>query len=342
MNLKYFVTFPVLVFCLLTTSAWADDPATNVSVEQAAKAKALLEEGNSAQKAGDFEKARDAYRQSFNLKRSYDTAANLGQVEFYLEMYRAAAEHLDYARRNYPTSAKREGHSSIEALLKETTPHVGRVQVSVDKPGATIFVNGERVGSSPLNHVLFVNPGKTRVRAELEGESDSHEFESTKGALVEIELKLARAEARSPSTEALPAQDDETADPGMERGRSKRNWVPAYVLGGVTVAALGTSMVFRGLAGGSSKKADDLAAGLPDDACTNSSDGTCNEIDEQRSHLETQAMVSNATLIGAAVLGAATLGYVIYQLGKTPTEPSIAASAAIGPTGGTLLLTGHF
>ncbi len=79
-----------------------DDAAAAVSEDDAVLARQFLDEGVEAFQARDYVKAQDLFRRSFNIKRSYDTAINLGNVELKLELYRDAAEHLDYGFRFYP------------------------------------------------------------------------------------------------------------------------------------------------------------------------------------------------------------------------------------------------
>src|SRR5690606_28050439 len=115
----------------------------------------------------------------------------------------------------------------------------------------------------------------------------------------------------------------------------ERNWTPAWIVGGVTVAALGTSFVFRGLANGKESDIDDLAPESPS-ACQAVTTGDCAALGDAIDQQKTYATVSNVTLIVGGVSAAATLGYITYALLKK--EPKVRVSAAFDSTGGLFTL----
>ncbi len=339
------IAFAFLGCVSLSSVARGEDPARNVSKEQADEARALFKDGVQAQREGDFKGAYEALRKSYNLRRSFDTAANLGIVEFRLERYTDSAMHLGYWLRNYPTSEDPERYARMKEMFQQVRPHVGGVRIEVDVPGANVFIDDEPVGAAPIDYELFVNPGEHEVRADFQGKTTSKAFEVDKGGTTDVELRLNEKSSESgaePDESQSPSAAISESEESHRRG-AQRNWVPAYILGGVTVAALGTSLVFRGLAGGAKRKAEDLGSELPSDGCPDGSvDPTCREINQQVDRLETRATVSNVALIGAAAIGAVTIGYVVYQLGRSPKDRAVTASAAVGPSGGTFTIVGRF
>lgn len=341
-NIFVLAAFVLLLCSTVTSIAWGEDPARNVSEEQAEEARALFKEGVEAQSRGDWEKAYEALRKSYNLRRSFDTAANLGVVEFRLERYPAAARHLDYWLRNYPTSEDPERHARVKALFEEVRTHVGGVKVQADAPGAKIFIDGEPVGTSPIEYELFVREGSHTVRAELQERSASAEFEVSKGATAEVQLTLEDGSLRPASGLDDEGHDYGNASPSdPEQARQKRNWVPAYILGGVTVATLGTSMVFRGLAGSRAKTIDELDS-EDDQRCTSSSD-ECDELRNAIQDRDTYIDVTNVTLVVSGVAAAATIGYVTYVLTKKQKRSTgINATVELSRRGGALFIGGRF
>jgi len=122
----------------------------------------------------------------------------------------------------------------------------------------------------------------------------------------------------------------------------KRNWTPAWIMGGVTVATLGTSMIFRGLAGGKAGDVEDLSSGGAGD-CVSGNSAECQRLDDLANSHDTLATVSNVTLVAGGVAAAATLGYITYVLLKKPAVAGgVTATAGFDSTGGTILLSGHF
>src|SRR5688572_17441641 len=75
----------------------AEDASTN-----ATKAEELSRKGRELFVAQDYAGAYEAQLAAWQLKKSFDIAANLGQVELKLAKHRDAAEHLAYALDHFP------------------------------------------------------------------------------------------------------------------------------------------------------------------------------------------------------------------------------------------------
>lgn len=333
----------LLALALNVSPALAED----LPVDEAAQAEGrrLMEEAFAANKAGDEDRARRLYLESFETYPSYDVAGNLGMVELALQRYLEAAEHLEYCLRNFPTGESRELKQLVRNGLQEARKFVGGVKIEVSEPGAEVTLDGQSVGKSPIEREIFVMAGEHTVRAEGRGGAAEKTItaEKTETAQVQLELKPVVASGLDDETSSASGEDSETphfGGPNDETDvRTKRNWVPAYILGGVTVAALGTSMVFRGLAGGKKKDIDELQLDDPS-ACSGSATSECSELGDAIDTHKTYATVSHATLIGGAVFAAATIGYVTYVLVKK--DSPVQAGMAVDHTGGLLTLSGSF
>ncbi len=120
---------------------------------------------------------------------------------------------------------------------------------------------------------------------------------------------------------------------------TQRNWTPAWILGGVTVASLGTSFVFRGLASGKASEAKRLDDGT-DSSCVGTGGTACEELDSAIAKHDTYATVSNVSLIVAGAGAAVTIGYVTYLLTKSDKKPPVQAGLGFDKTGGVLMLSG--
>src|SRR5690606_15947068 len=96
---------------------------------------------------------------------------------------------------------------------------------------------------------------------------------------------------------------------------TKHNWVPAYVLGGVSVATLASSIVLRVVAGNKKDKLDEIRAEiLPDDCSDSSNSDQCSDLETANKTQRNFSVASDVTLIVGGVVAATTLGYVIYEL----------------------------
>src|SRR5690606_11450795 len=169
----------------------------------------------------------------------------------------------------------------------------------------------------------FVKPGTYAVSASLNDLHAKQEVTVTKGASISVKLALVKEDELPES--GLWIDDAKAAD---ESAASKRNWTPAWILGGITVATFGTSMVFRGLAGGSTNKIESYESELGSSGCFGEMPvATCTDLSSALRRQNTQATVSNATLIASGVLAAATIGYVVYEV-STGEKSAVSASAA--------------
>src|ERR1043165_4516099 len=131
-------------------SATADDDA-----EQ------LFQQARALHDQRKWQEAEALYRQAWERQKSFKIAANLAVVELKLEKPRDAAEHLQFALRNLPTDDPKivEARARLEQMLEEASKQVGTVTVQVTEPDATISVDGDVVGTTPLEVPLFVSTG---------------------------------------------------------------------------------------------------------------------------------------------------------------------------------------
>jgi hypothetical protein len=202
---------------LLASPARADEPPD--------QAETLLREGIALGKANDLPGARDKLRAAFDLKPSYDIAANLGFVEVKLGAWKDAATHLDYARRVFPPSAPPAIKDSIDKFLTEAKGHVGAIQLDTEAEAA-VLVDGAKIGLTPLESAVFLDPGPHQIRIEKPG------FDPEQ---VVIDLKVGE-------TRATKIQLKKSAASVPPVTQDERPLWPAFVLGGVAAAGIGVGI----------------------------------------------------------------------------------------------------
>jgi len=116
------------------------------------------------------------------------------------------------------------GTLEVEMPLRAVTGEA-TLEVIVSEPGATITVDGEAVGTSPLASPFEISIGSHRVEAQLDGFLPAWaQIEVEAGEPERLELVLRR----------------EGSDEAPSRGSSLR--IGGYVLAGLAVAALGTAL----------------------------------------------------------------------------------------------------
>src|SRR5262245_37052937 len=149
----------------------APSPAQQADAEAAAlnKSRELFQQANKLYDEGKYPQAEALYLQAWKLKKSYDVAGNLGNLEADMNKPRAAAEYLSFAVREFPAGGRPALRDALIKRLSEVSKLVGTLRFQVNKPGAEVFLDGHSIGTAPLPGEVFVDPGSHSVEARLEG-----------------------------------------------------------------------------------------------------------------------------------------------------------------------------
>src|SRR5262249_31840532 len=140
---------PVLL-APLTARAQAKDAVTE-------SARKRFQEGVKYFDQHQYEEARTAFLQAYALKRHPAVLLNLAQSEVRSSHPLDAAKHFSaFLRESATMSATERGDA--EKGLAAARSKIGRLQVQVDAAEAEVFVDGERVGQSPLTEPVDVAP----------------------------------------------------------------------------------------------------------------------------------------------------------------------------------------
>lgn len=305
----------------------APAPTGNESPEE--RAMALFRKGIEAHKLGQLVEAEGYYRSAFELKKSYDIAGNLGDVELKLGKTRDAAEHLSFTIRNFPLTGKPELRDRMQKALSEARQQVGAIRVGVNVDRADIFIDGQKIGQSPLGEEYFVDPGAHSFEARLKGYKPAKQaVQATKGTLQEIKLTLIAV-----------------APPPPE----KRSKVPAAVLGVVAGVGFGVGLGTFLAANSKLSKAEALTTEIDDanGTCKGSSPhASCDELSSAKSTVNTldAVAVSSASIGGLALVG--MIVYLALPNPAAPARPTTGLRVNVLPTasqeGGGFLVTGSF
>jgi tetratricopeptide (TPR) repeat protein len=119
--------------------------------------RALFQEARRAFGGGQFERARSLYLQAYDIKPSPKILANLAQVEIALREYVAAATHADMALRELGENL------GVERDLAAAKRHIGTLDVATNVDGALVEIDGKPQGLTPLQGVIYVEPGEHYV-----------------------------------------------------------------------------------------------------------------------------------------------------------------------------------
>jgi hypothetical protein len=326
MTLRHLRLFAVCAALAAPALGGAPAFAQTAQVDAAtlAKQRQLFDQGNKLYDQGKLPQAEASYLEAWKLKKSYDVAGNLGNLEADMNKPRQAAEFLSYAIREFPAGGRPQLRDALIKRLAEVQSKVGTLRVKVSKPGAEIFVDQVSVGLSPIDYDLYLDPGTHTVEARLEGYPPAS-----------ATVTLARGKGN---------------EVGITLVAKTANKAVIYGGIGVAGAAAVAGAVFAGLsaakAGSASSLRDEIVAspqkGCPPPDSANLS-GKCADL---KSALDAKATFGSAAVwsfVGAGAVGAATLIYGLTAGGSGRSSRSgLVVTPVVAGQGGGLFVSGSF
>ena len=326
-------------------AAAADAPADATAAQQ----RALYERGNKLYDEKKWREAEAAYLEAWAIKKSYDLAANLADVELELGKTRDAAEHLAYALRAFPVGGKPALRQALAKRFEEIRQLVGTVRVEVGKPGAEVLVDGRSIGYAPLEDDVFVEPGARVVEARLEGYAAAREtIAAGKGTRHEVRLTLARAE---PVKGDAAGWVGPVGGPGGSGAAMPQDAGPSWVWIGAGAAATavlaGTGVAFAVVSAGKASDADaargDLMGRGGPEACRSGALAPgCEDLQALNDGSDTFRNLAVGSFLGAGIAGAATAAYALWPRASASAPAGLRIAPTVGGGGRGVVVTGTF
>jgi hypothetical protein len=305
--------------------------------------------GNRAFKEGRFAAAEEAYEAAFALKKGYDIAGNLGAAELAQGKHREAAQHLAFTLRLFPITGDPALREQMKKAFDQAQKEVGALRVKLAPAGAALRVDGATVapdqasgaagqaaGDAPAADAIFVEPGEHVVEATLDGYTGAPEHVSVaKGASVDVAITLT----------PLPPP----APPPPPPAPPKRSFVPAYVLAGVSGAAIIGGAAFLGAS--TSKRNDAEAAGavivMAHKSCipgaSNYDTVRCPPLVDTLHADDTFHDVAVGVFVGAGVAGASAIAYSLWaQARPRPSGHDVRVTPVLGGEARGVIVSGAF
>ncbi|WP_437943341.1 hypothetical protein WMF27_36545 [Sorangium sp. So ce281] len=224
-----------------------------------------FEAGRRAHMEGRLEEAELAYLRAWSRLKSFDIAANLGQVQLLLNKPASAAKHLAYGMRTVGPEVEAERVARMAALLESAKAQVGTVRVRVKNVAdAEVLVDGERVPAEEAKHEIYVDPGEHNLVIRRAGyEDEVMRVVAAAGVTETVPVTMKPVEAKAPETTGPGAAGPGAAGPGAAGPRAtsapgtggaktkapavgtrveERGWVPVIALGAASVVGLGVGV----------------------------------------------------------------------------------------------------
>lgn len=343
---------------------------TPPGVEASKNADDLFRKGKDLYKTGSLREAYQAYRGAWELKQSYDIAANLANTELLLGMKREAAEHFAACLWTFAATGSKAQQEVVKKQFEEARKEIGALAVKVSVDGAEVFVDGKSMGRAPLKVEVFVEPGARTVEAKLSGyEPGKQVVQVAKGVATQkvtltlVELKAAPVEPTTRPAEPVASGNPEAGGsrmpeagagsapppvgPPSDRPREPGGNEPVdtsvklnrtvLIVGGAAVgAALLSGVVFTVLANGKASAAETQRDMLTTTVGTNACGGAampagCQDLHGLWADRATFSNVAVWSFLGAAAFGAATVTVTLLGPKQTSQKSGVQVTPGMGP-----------
>jgi hypothetical protein len=156
------------VAALVAVAAWLTALGGGARAE-ADDEDALIRRGVELRKRGDDRAALQELQRAYQVAKSPRAAAQLGFAEQALALWPQAETHVSESLRAEADPWITKNRAVVEEALRTIRSHVGRIEISGGRPGASVAVNGQRVGTLPLAQPVAVSSGPVDVEVKAAG-----------------------------------------------------------------------------------------------------------------------------------------------------------------------------
>lgn len=225
-----------------STSQAAVVPAPTAA--ELASAKKHYAEGEKKFKAGDFAGALPEFVSANEVKSTAQAERYIGLCEDSLGHYARAAEWYEKFLAHVPDKLAAAGEEARKRLSEIRAMKV-KVHIASNPPGASVAIDDEAVpGATPLDADL--SPGHHRVKLTAQGRLPAEKaidlaLGTTQTVSADLEAEPPPAPPPVPVVAAVPAPAPMPVAPPPPEPRSK---LPAFITGGLAVAAAAVGTVF--------------------------------------------------------------------------------------------------
>jgi hypothetical protein len=295
------------------TTKGEDKPSAQVK-----KARDLWYRGVDAFRAGNYEEARRAFAECYQLMPKSDVLRNLSISEIQSGHYVSAARHLKQLLSqpgDLPSNVREEANSR----LAQAEAQIGQLKIGVDVAGAEISIDGHVIGRSPLDGSWYIEPGQHEIIVSKAGyPAESRQVFALAGVAIPIDVSLEtlRREqaADAKAAELMGTSEGQTV--AREGGIGTGSTVLLVTTGTLAAASLAAGIYFTVSANGHDSDADGLSERLMStgacDPATTRLPEDCRSLIQSRQDSEDDRNRAMVGFIGFGVASALTLGYALW------------------------------
>ncbi|HYQ16067.1 MAG TPA: tetratricopeptide repeat protein, partial [Polyangiaceae bacterium] len=141
----------------------ADEAAETSDVD---RARTHFSQGLKLYKDGDFDAALVQFERAYAIKANFKVLYNIAQSYFELHQYVEARDALARYLKDGEGNIEPERKTAVENDLSDLQRRIAHLKLTVNVQGATVYVDGKRVGVTPLPAAIDVNEGQRTLSIE--------------------------------------------------------------------------------------------------------------------------------------------------------------------------------
>lgn len=308
----------VFLLCLLAVDAARADVATRTPTdEQKRAASTHFTRGAQLYQDGVYRAALIELQRAFEIAPNFHVLYNIGQTYEALGRFVAAYDAYRAYLSQGGAAIDPERKASVEQMLVELEQRIASLVIEVDRPGASIAIDGVGVGKSPLAGPVRVDVGERRVTAtSADHATASATIEFAGGDHKQVSLQLVGPVAQVPvASPEVAAKATPAAAPAAQGLPMRARWGIGLLSTGVVLGITGGALAFSARA--KHREADRALTTFPGDP---------NVIDSKHRALERVSIATDA-LLGTAIATGVT-GAFLLAFGVRRTAPEARASRA--------------
>jgi tetratricopeptide (TPR) repeat protein len=130
------------------------------------QARKHFSQGLKLYKEGDFDAALVQFERAYAVKANYKVLYNIAQSYFELRQYVEARDSLTRYLKDGGDAIDAERRAAVESDLAELQRRIAHLRLTVNLQGASVYIDGKKVGTTPLNQAIDVSEGQRTVAVE--------------------------------------------------------------------------------------------------------------------------------------------------------------------------------
>lgn len=302
------------------TAAPARSKAPSARTQQMEEAQRRYERGKEFYEENDFRAALVEFQRAYELAPSYRLLYSIAQVQYQLQDYagalRSFQKYLDEGQAELPAQRRDEVQREVERLRSR----VATLDIVTQPVGATVSVDDQPVGRTPLSEPVLVSAGRRKVTAELPGEPPVTRMVDVAGMdTLRVQLDFAPPPTPKPSAVAAPVAAPASATSGLTAKAEPRGfpWKMWTATGALAVGAGVTAVLASSASSDLKKQRDTFGV-------------TRAQLDDASSKAKTLALTSDI-LTGATVVAAGISAFMTFSGGSSDEAPGPSVKLGVGP-----------